>query len=101
MRDYMEDCSGRRMENAGFISTRLAGMDGVSLESEKWAEIFTAEGLTCFFMAGELDTPAARSYEVAEAHFRHPEIREIQRACFGVSRREPATTRKIHKIKSL
>ena len=30
--------------HAGFISTRLAGTDGVSLETTKWARIFEKEG---------------------------------------------------------
>ena len=35
--------------NVGFISTRLAGTDGVSLETWKWADVFEKEGFNCFF----------------------------------------------------
>ena len=83
----------------GFIATRLAGMDGVSLEAEKWATVFEREGLSCFYLAGKLDTPAEKSMLVEKAHFRHPEIREIQKACFGVSIRSRSITQKIHSIK--
>ena len=38
----------------GIVSTRLAGTDGVSLEAEKWANVFEEEGFTCFYFAGEL-----------------------------------------------
>ena len=42
-------------KNIGFISTRFAGTDGVSLESSKWAEVFEKSGHSCFWFAGELD----------------------------------------------
>ena len=64
-------------KRVGFISTRLAGTDGVSLETAKWAKVLSNEGYECFFMAGELDTPPESSYLLEEAHFTHPEIREI------------------------
>jgi hypothetical protein len=42
-------------KNIGFISTRLAGTDGVSLETAKWAEILEEMGYACFYFPGELD----------------------------------------------
>jgi mannosylglucosylglycerate synthase len=83
----------------GFIATRLAGMDGVSLEAEKWATIFEQEGLPCYYLAGKLDTPADKSMLVEKAYFRHPEIKEIQKACFGVKVRSRSITQKIHTVK--
>lgn len=83
-------------KHVGFISTRLAGTDGVSLETQKWAAIFEKEGFDCFYCAGELDWPAERSYYIAEAHFRHPEIKEINAHCFGVVTRDPSITAKTH-----
>jgi len=87
--------------NIGFISTRLAGTDGVSLETAKWASIFESEGHLCFYMAGELDKdkPNQRSLLAKEAHFKYPLVQEISRGCFGVKIREPSTTKKIHQIK--
>jgi len=85
--------------NIGFISTRLAGMDGVSLETRKWAKIFEQEGLSCFYMAGKLDHPPDRSLLVEEAYFKHSEIIAIQNECFGVQTRKPSVTRKIHDMK--
>lgn len=87
--------------NVGFISTRLAGTDGVSLETEKWAEIFESEGFSCFYFAGELDRPAECSYLVEEAHFQHPEIKEIYNKCFGVSKRDRKITEKIYELKMI
>ena len=40
--------------NIGFVSTRFAGIDGVSLESSKWAEVLEDLGHLCFWFAGEL-----------------------------------------------
>jgi len=85
--------------NIGFLSTRLAGMDGVSLETRKWAAVFEQAGMSCFYMAGELDHPKDRSFLVAEAHFNHPEIQQIQQACFGVQTRKTEVTRQIHAMK--
>ncbi|TET93708.1 MAG: glycosyltransferase family 1 protein [Desulfobacteraceae bacterium] len=87
--------------NIGFISTRLAGTDGVSLETAKWASIFESEGHLCFYMAGELDKdkPNQRSLLAKEAHFKYSLVQEIFRGCFGVKIREPSITKKIHQIK--
>jgi len=87
--------------NIGFISTRLAGTDGVSLEAVKWASIFESEGHLCFYMAGEFDKdkPNQRSLLAKEAHFKYPLVQEISRGCFGVKIRESSITKKIHQIK--
>ena len=76
-----------KVKNVGFVSTRLAGTDGVSLETAKWERIFEQEGFNCFYFAGELDRPAVQSYLAAEAHFAHPEIDEIQIGNFACFRR--------------
>ena len=83
----------------GFVSTRFAGTDGVSLETEKWAAVFEKLGFNCFYYAGELDRPSEISYLAKEAHFQHPEIKEIFRHCFGVSKRRRSVTQKIQKCK--
>ena len=48
-----------QIKHIGFISTRIAGTDGVSLEIQKWADVMESLGLTCFYFAGELDRPRA------------------------------------------
>ena len=85
--------------NVGLVSTRFAGTDGVSLEAAKWAEVFEKQGCRCYYFAGELDTPPERSYLVEEAHFRHPDILNIYRNCFGVQKRERRITHKIYEYK--
>lgn len=64
----------RRPLNIGFISTRFAGTDGVSLETSKWAEILESIGHSCFYFSGLSDRPAAVSYVVPEAYYRHPDV---------------------------
>ena len=90
-----------KTHNVGFISTRLAGTDGVSLETEKWADVFESEGFNCFYFAGELDSPPECSYLVEEAHFQHPDIRDIYKKCFGVNKRDRKTTEKIYELKMI
>ena len=91
-----------KKKNIGFISTRLAGNDGVSLETAKWADIFESGGHFCFYMAGELDEdrPSERSLLVEEAHFKNPVIQEIFHGCFGVDTRKLSITNKIHQVKN-
>ncbi len=94
---YCSDC--QREHCAGFISTRFAGTDGVSLETEKWAQVFEKQGFRCVYFAGEVDRPPERSFQVPKAHFKHPEIQDIYRKCFGKRVRERSVTRQIHAVK--
>jgi glycosyltransferase involved in cell wall biosynthesis len=94
---YCSQCG--RHHNVGFISTRFAGTDGVSLETAKWADVFEQEGFSCFYFAGELDRIPESSLLVEEAHFQHPEIKAIFRNCFGARVRERSVTRKIWELK--
>jgi len=61
----------------GFISTRFAGTDGVSLETSKWATVIERMGHECFYFAGECDRPKNKSFVVPEAFYKHPEIQAI------------------------
>jgi len=40
------------------------------------------EGFACFYFAGELDRPDECSYLAKTAHFKHPDIKEINDNCF-------------------
>lgn len=70
-------------KNIGFISTRLAGTDGVSLETVKWVTVLERLGHTCFYFAGQVDWPAERSRVVPEAFFGHHAIDEITHVSFS------------------
>jgi mannosylglucosylglycerate synthase len=69
----------------GFISTRFAGTDGVSLETEKWATVLRRLGHECFYFAGECDRPADQSMVVPEAFYRHPEIDKLNQQAYSGS----------------
>lgn len=71
--------TGRRI---GFVSTRFAGTDGVSLEAAKWALVLERLGHTCFYFAGQSDRPIERSRVVPEAHFSHPDVVAVDDAAF-------------------
>lgn len=83
----MTSQTSRMVKRVGFVSTRIAGTDGVSLEIAKWAEVIERAGIECYYIAGESDRPAQRSFVIEEAHFNHPAIREISRRAFGVELR--------------
>ncbi|HKB27606.1 MAG TPA: glycosyltransferase family 4 protein [Candidatus Limnocylindrales bacterium] len=74
----MSENSGRASaRRIGFVSTRFAGTDGVSLETAKWATVLERLGHSCFYFAGECDRPADRSLVVPQAFYRHPDIQAI------------------------
>lgn len=74
--------------NIGFVSTRIAGTDGVSLEITKLAAILRRLGHDCCYCAGELDDSFVPGFRVPEMHFTHPEAVWIHDHCFGTV--EPA-----------
>jgi glycosyltransferase involved in cell wall biosynthesis len=71
----------------GFISTRLAGADGVSLETHKWAEVVRRLGHQVFYCAGKLEEEAPNPTLIPEFHFRDSEAQAIGEMVFG--RMEP------------
>jgi glycosyltransferase involved in cell wall biosynthesis len=79
-----------------FVSTRISGTDGVSLEIAKWSEVLERMGYQCFYIAGQCDDrPRERSHVIPEAHFTHPDIVEINRRSFGVQLRSPEVSDQI------
>lgn len=67
----------------GFISTRLAGTDGVSLETAKLATLVEGLGHEVFYCAGELEEEGPPALLVPEMHFEHPRARALHDAAFG------------------
>lgn len=90
----------QRKARIGFVATRLAGTDGVSLEAAKWAQILGGLGHDCFAFAGVADWPAERARIVAEARFDHPEVLALQRDLFGDFRRTPQTSAGVQRLKA-
>lgn len=89
----------RKKPAFGFVSTRLCGTDGVSLETAKWAEVLRKNGYACSFMAGLLDTDPEWSHLAPKAFFKHPEIEAIQYALFVEKERTRAVTRRVNQLK--
>lgn len=89
----------RKIHNIGFVSTRIAGTDGVSLEIEKWAAVLERKGFNCFYFAGEIDRGNERSLKVPDAHFEAPRIQEIQEQLFGVTKRSRDISDHIQSLK--
>jgi glycosyltransferase involved in cell wall biosynthesis len=88
-----------RGKKIGFVSTRLAGTDGVSLETAKWVKILTKLGHECFFFSGECDWPAEITYCVPEAHFEHPKIQALQEDLFDDYIRSSKTSGEVHALR--
>lgn len=69
--------------NIGLVSTRLAGVDGVSLETAKMDVVLQRMGHQTFYCAGALDDhEAVQGMVIPEMHFQHPEVQMIQDIAF-------------------
>lgn len=87
-------------ERIGFVSTRFAGTDGVSLESAKWAQVLWDHRHISFWYAGRLDRAADMSMCVPEAFFGHSENEWINQKIWGYQRRSPHVSRRIQELKN-
>ncbi|MEA2094244.1 MAG: glycosyltransferase family 1 protein, partial [Pseudomonadota bacterium] len=85
-------------QNIGFISTRFAGTDGVSLESAKWAEIFWENRHVSYWYAGRLDRAPDISMCIPEAWFHHPDNEWINEHLWSNGRRTSEVSRRIHDL---
>jgi len=81
-------------KNIGFVSSRFAGTDGVSLEASKWAEVLRNNGNKCYWFAGELDRNPDKSYLVPEAHFKDPLNNWINMISYGTEKKLPSSIQK-------
>lgn len=52
-------------KNIGFVSTRFAGTDGVSMEAGKWADVLRKSGSQRFWFANMFDKHPERSFPVS------------------------------------
>lgn len=86
---------GRRI---GFVSTRFAGTDGVSLESAKWAEVLWHYEHSSYWYAGRLDRHPDISMHVKEACFSHADNVWINERVFGQFTRPREVTRRIYEL---
>jgi hypothetical protein len=86
-------------QRVGIISTRLAGTDGVSLETVKWVKVLSSLGYECYYFAGESEWPEDRTYLLPEAHFNQADIESLNHDLFDDYRRLIETSAEISRLK--
>ena len=97
-----KSCDSRaQLMNFGFVSTRFAGTDGVSLEAAKWAEVLWKEGHVSHWFSGMSDRQPGISMVVPEAYFGHESILEIDAEIWETETRSREVTGRIHELTAL
>ncbi len=86
--------------NIGFISTRLAGNDGVSLETAKLVTVLRRMGHDCFYCAGELDSGGPPGKLIPDMHFETDENRWIRAHAFGTTTAHPDLRPRIERLRA-
>lgn len=82
----------------GFVSTRFAGTDGVSLESAKWAHVLGYDNHRSYWYSGRSDRKDSESLCIPEAHFEHVENKWINERIWGTMRRSRHVTNRIRDL---
>ena len=85
-------------QNIGFVSTRFAGQDGVSLESAKWAEVLWEDRHVSYWYSGQSDRDPDISHVVPEAYFGFPENKWINERIWGKDQRDRFVTERIRNL---
>jgi len=85
-------------KNIGFVSTRFAGQDGVSLESAKWAEVLWEDRHVSFWYSGESDRNPDISHVVPEAYFGFSENQWINERIWKGEQRDRFITERIRAL---
>ena len=85
-------------QNIGFVSTRFAGQDGVSLESAKWAEVLWEDRHVSYWYSGQSDRDPDISHIVPEAYFGFPENKWINERIWGKDQRDRFVTERIRNL---
>ena len=87
--------------NIGFVSGRLAGTDGVSLETAKWAEVLRRMGHQVFYCAGQLEEDGPPGMLVPEMYFHTPEADWIFDHAYGSTQAHPDLRPRIDRLSAL
>jgi glycosyltransferase involved in cell wall biosynthesis len=85
-------------KNIGFVSTRFAGQDGVSLESAKWAEVLWEDHHVSFWYSGQSDRNPDISHVIPEAYFGFPENQWINQQIWKGEPRDRFVTERIRAL---
>lgn len=81
-----------------FLTTRISGVDGVSLEIPKLAHVFEELGHECFYCAGKLDPQFQPGREIPMMHFNDPAAKEIYTEVFNNPSPVRETYRRIYSL---
>jgi glycosyltransferase involved in cell wall biosynthesis len=84
--------------NVGFVSGRLAGTDGVSLETHKWAQVMRQMGHDVFYCAGELEEDGPPGLLVPEMYFHTEEADWIVDHAYGTTVAHPELRPRIERL---
>jgi glycosyltransferase involved in cell wall biosynthesis len=84
--------------NIGFVSGRLAGTDGVSLETHKWAQVVGGMGHQVFYCAGELEADGPPGLLVPEMYFHTAEADWIVDHAYGTTEAHPDLRPRIERL---
>ncbi len=85
-------------KNIGFVSTRFAGQDGVSLESAKWAEVLWEDRHISYWYSGQSDRNPDISHVVPEAFFGFSENQWINERIWKGDCRDRFVTERIRAL---
>lgn len=85
-------------KNIGFVSTRFAGTDGVTLESAKWAEILWDDRHVSYWYSGKNDRHPDISMVVPEAYFGHPENLWINERIWNTHKRSRLVSERVREM---
>ena len=85
-------------KNIGFVSTRFAGQDGVSLESAKWAEVLWEDRHVSYWYSGQSDRNPDISHVVPEAYFGFSENKWINERIWKGEQRDRFVTERIRAL---
>lgn len=86
-------------KNIGFVSTRFASTDGVTLESAKWAEVlWNSDRHVSYWYSGRSDRHPDISHVVPEAYFGHAENEWLNARIWGQTRRDRLVSERIREM---
>ena len=72
------------MKKIAIISTRLGGIDGVSIEAGKWAEAYSRIGFDPVYIAGKFGSKnSGKVFLIGEMDYYHPDIASIRKRAFN------------------
>lgn len=89
------------IRNIGFVSTRICGTDGVSLEIGKWTSVLEHLGYDCYFVCGKSDRADEASFVIDQADYHHPDNQSIYRDVFGRLSRSRKLSQRIREIANI